>query len=117
MLTGNGAMRAVFSPDGKYAYVANAGNGDVSVVDIKQRQEVQTIPAGKGVMAFEPTKNWRTAWVTGPDPDMIAISPDGKNLYLTSRDDNKLLGLSAADLSVKTELATGDEPHGVACRK
>jgi YVTN family beta-propeller protein len=53
----------------------------------------------------------------GKRPDMIAISPDGKNLYLTSRDDNKLLMLSAADLSVKAEVVTGDEPHGVAYRK
>jgi YVTN family beta-propeller protein len=48
---------------------------------------------------------------------MIAISPDGKNLYITSRDDNKLLVVSAADLSVKAEVATDDEPHGVAYRK
>jgi hypothetical protein len=34
---------------------------------------VQTIPAGKGVMAFEPAKNWRTAWVTGPDEDKVVI--------------------------------------------
>ena len=48
---------------------------------------------------------------------MIAASPDGKHLYVTSRDDNKLLMLSAADLSVKAEVVTGDEPHGVAYRK
>jgi YVTN family beta-propeller protein len=48
---------------------------------------------------------------------MIAISPDGKNLYVTSRNDNKLLMLSADDLSVKAEVATGDEPYGVAYRK
>jgi YVTN family beta-propeller protein len=48
---------------------------------------------------------------------MITVSPDGKSLYVTSRDDNKLLVLSAADLSVKAEVATGDEPHGVAYRK
>jgi len=53
----------------------------------------------------------------GNCPDMIAISPDGKNLYLTSRDDNRPLTLSAADLSVKAKMATGDEPHGVAYGK
>jgi YVTN family beta-propeller protein len=48
---------------------------------------------------------------------MIAVSPDGKTLYITSRDDNKLLMLAAADLSLKSEVATDDEPHGVAYRK
>jgi YVTN family beta-propeller protein len=73
MLTGKGAMMAVFSPDGKYAYVANAGDANVSIVDVKQRQEVKTISAGKGVMAFEPAKSWKTAWVPGPDEDKVVI--------------------------------------------
>jgi DNA-binding beta-propeller fold protein YncE len=53
----------------------------------------------------------------GKHPDMLAISPNGKNLYVTSRDENKLLISSAADLGLKAEAATGDEPHGVAYRK
>jgi YVTN family beta-propeller protein len=47
---------------------------------------------------------------------MIAVSPDGKTLYVTSRDENKLLAVSAADLKVAAEVPTGDEPHGVAYR-
>ena len=70
----------------------------VAIIDTASRKVSKTAPAAKR-------------------PDMITISPDGKNLYITSRDDNKLLVLSAADLSVKTEVATGDEPHGVAYRK
>jgi YVTN family beta-propeller protein len=48
---------------------------------------------------------------------MIVISPDGKTLYVTSRDDNKLLAVSATDLTVTAQVDTGDEPHGVAYRK
>ena len=48
---------------------------------------------------------------------MLAISPDGKTLYVTSRDEDKLLVVSAANLKVKAEVATGKEPHGVAYRK
>jgi DNA-binding beta-propeller fold protein YncE len=70
----------------------------VALIDTDSRKITKTAPAGKR-------------------PDMIAINPDGKNLYLTSRDDNKPLVLSAADLSAKTEVATGDEPHGMAYRK
>ena len=53
----------------------------------------------------------------GKRPDMLAISPDGKTLYVTSRDEDKLLVVSAANLKVKAEVATGKEPHGVAYRK
>ena len=48
---------------------------------------------------------------------MLAISPDGKTLYVTSRDEDKLLVVSTANLKVKPEVATGKEPHGVAYRK
>jgi YVTN family beta-propeller protein len=47
---------------------------------------------------------------------MIAVSPDGKTLYVTSRDENQLLAVSAADLKVTAEVPTGDEPHGVSYR-
>jgi YVTN family beta-propeller protein len=47
---------------------------------------------------------------------MIAVSPDGKTLYVTSRDENQLLAVSAADLKVTAEVPTGAEPHGVAYR-
>jgi YVTN family beta-propeller protein len=49
-------------------------------------------------------------------PDMIAVSPDGATLYVTLRDGDKLLMISAADLAVRKEVATGVEPHGVAYR-
>jgi len=70
----------------------------VAILDTTSRQITKTAPAGKR-------------------PDMIAINPDGKNLYITSPDDNKLLVLSAAELRAKADVVTGDEPHGVAYRK
>jgi len=35
------------TPDGRYAYVANAGSNDVSVVDVYGRKEVTRIPVGQ----------------------------------------------------------------------
>jgi YVTN family beta-propeller protein len=35
------------TPDGKTAYVANAGSNSVSVVDIKSMKEVVRIPVGQ----------------------------------------------------------------------
>jgi hypothetical protein len=47
---------------------------------------------------------------------MVAISTDGESLFVVSRDEDKLYKVSAADLSVQGEVATDDEPHGVAYR-
>ncbi len=88
----------MYSPDGKKAHVVQRKLNQVAIIDTASRKITKTAPAAKR-------------------PDMIAVSPDGKNLYITSRDDNKLLVPSAADLSVKTEVATGDETHGMGYRK
>jgi hypothetical protein len=48
---------------------------------------------------------------------MIALSRDAKDLQITSADENKLPVLSAADLSVKAEVESGDEPYSVAYRR
>ncbi len=41
---------------------------------------------------------------------MVAISPDGNNLYVTSRDEDKLLKVPASGLRVIGEVALGKEP-------
>lgn len=51
-----------FSPDVKYAYVANVGAGSVTIIDVSTRQVVTTIPTGNGAHAAVP-------------------SPDGKRVY------------------------------------
>ncbi len=53
----------------------------------------------------------------GERPDMLAISPDGSTLYVTIRDEDKMAVLSTSDLSTIAEVATGDQPHGVAYRR
>ena len=48
---------------------------------------------------------------------MLALSPDGATLYVTIRDEDKMAILSTSDLSTIAEVATGDEPHGIAYRR
>lgn len=173
---------AFFSPDGKQAFVANAGDANVARVDTVTLRVLKTIPAGKGVMAFEPMRDFKLGWSTGPDEDkvividllngeqvaviavpgephglvlspdekivyvvqrklnqlavidvasrqitktsaplgqrtdMIAVSSDGKTLYVTSRNEDSLLVVSAQDLKLIATIPTGKEPHGVAYR-
>ena len=62
------------------------------------------------------TRKMVTSEFVGERPDMLAISPDGSKLYVTIRDEDKMLVLSTDDLSTLAEVATGDQPHGVAYR-
>jgi len=48
---------------------------------------------------------------------MIAISSDGKFIFVAIRDENQLAVVSTADLSVKTKVSTDGETHGVAYRE
>jgi sugar lactone lactonase YvrE len=47
---------------------------------------------------------------------MMAISSDGKTVYVAIRDENKLAVVSTADLSLITKVSTDGETHGVAYR-
>jgi YVTN family beta-propeller protein len=49
-----------FSPDSRFAYVANANTNDVSVVDVAARREVKRIPVGKA-----PKRNWTLVMADG----------------------------------------------------
>ncbi len=78
---------AVVSPDGKYMYFSPMGRNDkIYVADAITHTIVATIPTGNG---------------NAPRP--IAISPDGKRLYVNTDD---LLGFVVLDLENRTPLST-----------
>ena len=105
-----------FSPDGTTAYMVNPydANGTVTPIDTATNTPGKPIPVG-------------------PDPYAITITPDGKTLYVTSR--NAVIPVSTATgtsgtpirlsappvaLAVtpdgKTPYVTGGTPHGAAHR-
>ncbi|WP_159059371.1 autotransporter domain-containing protein [Rhodopseudomonas palustris] len=84
---------AVFSPDGRYAYVVNNG-GSVSVLDVAARTVVGTI----GV---------------GTDSSGIAISPDGKFVYVTNYSSNSVSVISSATNQVVSSISASG-PYGIA---
>jgi YVTN family beta-propeller protein len=129
---GNGAADAAFSPDGSIAYVSNSVSQSVTVVKVSTGAILATIPAGYGVSQMVVTPDGSTliaesydyayeshlvmidtitnlvtqavgfASALGP----MAISPDGKTLYVTSLFSAKpgLLVLDAAFLTEKTTI-------------
>ncbi|WP_167767652.1 autotransporter domain-containing protein [Bradyrhizobium frederickii] len=85
---------AVFSADGRFAYVA-AMSGAVDVIDVVSRTVVATIPVAVG-------------------PAGLALSPDGSSLYVTSSGANSVTVISTAtNLVVGSPIAVGAVPYGV----
>ena len=67
----------------------------VSVVDCKQMNILKDIPAGKRI-------------------DIITITPDGRRLYVTSRDTNTVIAIDTLTEKIIAEIPVGKDPHGIA---
>lgn len=134
-------MTGTVSKDGKKLYVTNAGDATVTIIETATHKVLKTITAGaKGGMSLFFTPDEKLIWLTGgeenlvvginpatdekaftipldSEPHDIVQSPDENTLYVTSRDQVKLLVVSTGDLKVVAEVPVGKAPHEVAYRK
>jgi YVTN family beta-propeller protein len=46
--------------------------------------------------------------------DIITITPDGRRLYLTSRDTNSVIAIDTLTEKVVATIPVGKDPHGIA---
>jgi YVTN family beta-propeller protein len=125
------------SPDGKELWIANAQQATISVIDVRSRKIVQTIPSTKAAnrIKFSPDgkyvlvpdtkgpellvidaatrQEYKRVSLTG-NSEGIVVAPDGQHAYvtLTSRD-----AVGVIDLKTMTqsgEIQTGKGPDGLA---
>jgi YVTN family beta-propeller protein len=87
----NGAL--VLAPSGTL-YAVNSDSNSVTAVDPQTRRKLGETAVGK-------------------DPRSLALSPDGKSLYVTSQADARLTVLDASALSVLASIPVDAEPYGV----
>lgn len=88
----------VVSPNGRKAWVANHGDGTVTVLDLR------TLKAGKTIRHGQLEK-----------PRSLALSPDGGRLVVTSEASRRLLLVDAVkDVVVRSVTTTQSEPRAVA---
>jgi YVTN family beta-propeller protein len=94
--TGAGAHGLYPSRDSRYLYVANRGEGTISLL---------SFATGKVV------KKWK---IPGhASPDMGGVSADGKVLWLSGRYDHEVYAINTTDGHLMARIKVGTEPHGL----
>jgi len=94
--TGKGAHGLYVSRDFKYMYVANRGEGSISLIDLATR-EVAT--------------KWRIPG--GGSPDMGNLSADGKIFWLSGRYHHVVYAIDTTDGKLLAKIKVGRSPHGL----
>ena len=90
---GTNPLAIVITPDGNFAYVANAGSDNVSVINLTT-STITSIPVGS-------------------KPTDIALSPDGLFAYVTNLDSNDVSVIRLADNTVIDTITVGTAPTAI----
>jgi YVTN family beta-propeller protein len=94
--TGAGAHGIVVGRNGKVLYVANRGEGSVSVISFRKRKVI---------------RKWRIPG--GGSPDMGDVSADGKVLWLSGRYNSEVYAIDTRSGRLIARIPVGASPHGL----
>jgi YVTN family beta-propeller protein len=133
---GHGSEGFDVSPDGKEAWVANAGDGTISIIDIAAEQVTATLAAHvPGANRLKFTPNGKMVLVSaGPDfvildaathqeikrlktgqgSGGVLVAPDGLRAYEACGPDNYVAVIDLKTLEVVGHISPGGEPDGMA---
>lgn len=126
------------SPDGKQAWVANAGDGTVSIVDLDAKRVTATLPLnvqsanrlkftpdgkrvlismlGQGdlVVVDAATRQVEKRIPIGHGGAGILVEPDGARAYVACTPDNYVAVIDLKTLTVAGQIRAGGGPDGMA---
>jgi YVTN family beta-propeller protein len=124
------------SPDGKEAWVANAGDGTISIIDIASKRVTATLAAnvpGANRLKFTPdgklvlvsagpnavvfdaaTRNEIKRLPIGHGSGGILVQPDGARAFVACSPDNYVAVIDLKTLSVVGHIDAGGNPDGMA---
>lgn len=136
--TGRGGEGFDVSPDGKELWVANAGDGTVSIIDLTTKRAAQTLHAdvsGANRLKFTPdgkhvfistlrgsklvildaaTRHDVKRIEIGHGAAGIQMQPDGSRAYVSCTPDSYVTVIDLASLQVVGHIDAGKEPDGLA---
>lgn len=125
------------TPDGKFAYVANALSNSVSIIDTATQLVVKTLPVGTYPLEVKVTPDGKFAYVTNYQgnsisiidtstqlvvktlpvenyPKTTAITPDGKFAYVANYTSNSVSVIDTTTQTVTKTLPVGTYPRHIA---
>jgi len=100
------------TPDGKTAFVSHAGSDCISVVDIDAVREIMAGSTDELLEQYAHHLGISSRFVikripTGANPKGLAISPDGKELYVAEHLDDRIGIVSTETLEMKERIDLG----------
>ena len=100
------------SPDGRRAYTANMGSGTVSVIDLERGALVRHLSLGVVVEGDDAAGYPDMSTATGVLPEGIAVSPDGRLLWVGDNRHARVFAFDTANLGAGAvaDIATGAVP-------
>jgi YVTN family beta-propeller protein len=135
---GNGSEGFDVSPDGKEIWVANAGDGTVSIIDVASKQVTQTLAAdvgGANRLKFTPdgklalisslrgsdvtvidtaTRKTVKRIAVGHGAAGIQMQPDGTRAFVACSPDGYVAVINLRSLEVAGRIEAGRDPDGLA---
>ncbi|MFN2449295.1 MAG: GH92 family glycosyl hydrolase [Candidatus Baltobacteraceae bacterium] len=127
---------AVFSPDGRFLYVADRAGQSLAIVDTAN-ESVTFVKVGQSPNGTAVSPDGKTVWVAnyddstiqaidvatrragkpiavGMNPRWIAVAPDGRMLYVSNQNGNTVTPVALPSGERRTDIAVGAHPSGIA---
>jgi DNA-binding beta-propeller fold protein YncE len=124
------------NPEGTHFFVADQGRHGVIIVEPESMTEVGFLPTGRGAHGMAIARDTRALYVTnrlagtlsvidmeawgiartwniGGSPDMVQVSPDGQQIWISSRNHGTVQVVGSNTGTVLHLLRTGAAPHGL----
>ncbi len=100
------------TPDGKKAFISNAGVNCVTVVDIDSIRELISEPSTEILNSYSNNLGISRKYVikripTGANPKGLALSPDGKNLYIAEQLEDRITVVNTETLEIINTINLG----------
>jgi YVTN family beta-propeller protein len=124
------------NPEGTHFFVADQGRGGVIVIEPESMTEAAFIPPGRGAHGMAIARDTRALYVTnrlagtlsvidmaafgvaqnwniGGSPDMVQVSPDGQQIWISARNHGHVCVVDSNNGAVIARIPTGAAPHGL----